>query len=308
MRVVFFGTPDFAVPTLDALLRHGVDVAAVVTQPDRPGARSHSSMVAPPVKQRALAAGLAVLQPDRPRGDEFLDHLRSLEPDLGVVVAYGHILRPELLAIPRLGMVNVHGSLLPRWRGAAPIHWAVMAGDSTTGVSIMKLDHGLDSGPVWLRRDVPVGTSSSGELYVSLARLGADALIEALPLIEGGIEPTPQDETAVTVAPKVTRQMARIDWNTPCIEIKRKVQGMDPRPGAWTMLDGTPVRILQASCTDVPADAPPGTPRHALGTLQIATADSWLNVARLQQAGRPLMDSDAWIRGLREELGGLRFE
>ncbi|HRP09068.1 MAG TPA: hypothetical protein PLL69_11345, partial [Gemmatimonadales bacterium] len=177
-----------------------------------------------------------------------------------------------------------------------------------TGVSIMKLDAGLDSGPVWLSRGMAVGNSTSGELYLSLAQLGADSLLEALPLIEQGTEPTPQDDAAVTLAPKVDRVMARIDWGRPCIEVSRRIRAMDPRPGAWTTLDGAPVKILDPSCTDDRADLAPGSLRSAHGALQVATADSWLGVARLRQAGKPLMDSAAWIRGLREELGGLRFE
>lgn len=298
MRVVFFGTPTFAVPTLDALLSHGVDVAAVVTQPDRPGARSHSTLVAPPVKQRALQAGIEVLQPDRPRGPEFIEQVRNLAPDLGVVVAYGNILRPELLAIPRLGMVNVHASLLPRWRGAAPIHWAVLSGDVETGVSIMRVEAGLDSGAVWLQRALPIGpTSTTGELFQSLATLGAAAMVDALPRIEHGEPPTPQDQSRVTIAPKVNRAMARVDWQRSAAETSHLVRAMDPAPGAWTTWQDTPLKLFAPSPGIIATQVPPGTVRATSDGIEVACGDRWLAIAMLQPAGRPRLAAADWLRG-----------
>ena len=195
MRILFFGTPAFAVPSLRALLGAGHEVVAVVTQPDRPHGRSRSVVVAPPVKVAAVEAGLLVLQPDKPVGIQLIDQLSALRADLGVVVAYGHILRPQVLAIPRLGMINVHASLLPRWRGAAPIQWAIRSGDRTTGVTIMQMEAGLDSGPAWHARATPIGPGETGgTLTERLSLLGAEALLEALPRLIGGAAPVAQDD------------------------------------------------------------------------------------------------------------------
>ncbi|HEX5633156.1 MAG TPA: methionyl-tRNA formyltransferase, partial [Gemmatimonadales bacterium] len=211
MRVVFFGTPAFAVPTLQRLLDAGHDVSAVVTQPDRPRGRSRSQLVPSPVKVTALAHGIPVLQPERPRGDEFLAELRAAAPDIGVVVAYGHILKPEVLAVPARGMVNVHASILPRLRGAAPIPWAIRNGDAEAGVTIMAMEAGLDSGPTYLERRTPIRPDDTGgSLTERLAALGADALVEALArMVDGGIAPCPQDHALATYAPKLGRDTAR---------------------------------------------------------------------------------------------------
>ena len=214
MRIVFFGTPEFAVASLRALLRERFVVAGVVTQPDRPQGRSRTTLVAPPVKQLAQSERIPVLQPVRPVGDLFLASLRRLEADLGVVVAYGHILKPEVLqALPR-GMINVHASLLPRFRGAAPIQHAILAGESETGVSIMQMDEGLDSGPVLHRVATPIAPGeTAGALTGRLAELGATALVEALSLMAAGLaRPQPQNSSAATFAPKIGRETARLDW------------------------------------------------------------------------------------------------
>src|SRR5918992_3007896 len=197
MRIVFFGTPAFAVPPLQALLHGRFTVAGVVTQPDKPQGRSRSELIAPPIKVAALAAGIPVLQPVRPVGDVFTASLRRLEPDLGIVVAYGHILRPEVLSIPPRGMINVHASLLPRYRGAAPIQHAILKGETETGVSIMQMEAGLDSGPVLHRVATPIEPhETAGELMARLAGLGATGLIEALSLISGGLaRAQPQDHS-----------------------------------------------------------------------------------------------------------------
>ncbi|MEZ4456806.1 MAG: methionyl-tRNA formyltransferase, partial [Gemmatimonadales bacterium] len=217
MRIAFFGTPEFAVPSLAALVESHQAVALVVTQPDRPRGRSHSNLEPTPVKARAESLAIPVLQPERPRGDDFAAALRDARLDLGVVVAYGHILKPEILAIPRLGMINVHASLLPAWRGAAPIQWAIAHGDRTTGVSIMQMEAGLDSGPVLLAKEMPIGPEDTGgDLTRKLARLGARALAEAIPLIESGQATfAPQNHDASTYAPKIGREVARIDWSLP---------------------------------------------------------------------------------------------
>lgn len=299
MRVVFFGTPAFAVPSLEALLGAGHDVAAVVTQPDRAQGRSRSTLVPPPVKVRALAAGLPVLQPERPRGDEFHRALAAFAPDLGVVVAYGHLLRPEILAVPRLGMVNVHGSLLPRWRGAAPIQWALLAGDATTGVAIMRMEAGLDSGGVWHDVRTPItDDDTSGTLFARLAPLGAAALLEALPRIAGGEAPVPQRIDAVTLAPKIDRATARIRWEEGAAAVSRRIRAMDPAPGAWTTLGDAEVKAFLPRVDDAPtAGAAPGTILAVDPALVIATADGALRLDEVQPAGRRRMRAGDWARG-----------
>src|SRR6186713_1216585 len=212
MRVLFWGTPEFAVPPLRALLGEGFDVVGVVTQPDKPVGRSRSQLQPPPVKLVAQEEGIPVLQPVKPRGDEFIAQLRALEPDISVVVAYGHILVREVIDLPRLGTLNIHASLLPQWRGAAPIQAAIRAGQSETGVTIMRMVPKLDAGPILLQVATPiVHDETYGELQLRLSELGALALIEALSLIDiGQITERPQDESLATFAPKIERDDARI--------------------------------------------------------------------------------------------------
>lgn len=297
MRVVFFGTPAFAVPALDALITGGHDVAAVVTQPDRARTRSHSTLLPSPVKVRAESDGIPVLQPERPRGDLFDHQMRDFDADLGVVVAYGHLLRSELLAIPRLGMVNVHASLLPRWRGAAPIQWAVIEGDSETGVSIMKIEAGLDSGPVWHRSALPINsTDTSGGLFGRLADLGATALIEALPAIEQGEKPVEQDPELVTMAPKLDRQLARLDWSRSAEELSCWIRGMDPVPGAWSEFEATPIKLFSPRPVPARGGPPGGFPGG--GELIVACGEGALEIGEVQPAGRRRMSASDWVRGI----------
>jgi methionyl-tRNA formyltransferase len=303
MRVLFFGTPAFAVPSLEALLAAGIDVAAVVTQPDRVAARSHSTLVAPPVKQCALAAGIRVLQPEHPRGEAFLADVRALAPDLGIVVAYGHLLRPELLAIPRLGMVNVHASLLPRWRGAAPIQWALLANDRETGISIMRVEVGLDTGAVWHRVVTPISEDDTVEtLTHRLAQLGADALAEALPHIAQGAEPVPQDETGATLAPKVDRALARIRWEDSAVAVVGRLRAMDPTPGAWTILAGQEVKLFGAR-EFATTPAPPGSVITTHPRLLIACGEMAIDVSEVQPAGKRRMPVAEWLHGAPLQAG-----
>ncbi|HSE26606.1 MAG TPA: methionyl-tRNA formyltransferase [Gemmatimonadales bacterium] len=303
MRVVFFGTPGFAVPSLRALLDAGHDVAAVVTQPDRPQGRSRSLLVPPPVKEIALAHRLPVHQPERPMGDLFLQTLRRAQADLGVVVAYGHILRPAVLAVPPGGMINVHASLLPRWRGAAPIQAAILAGDSVTGVSVMQMEAGLDSGPVLLRAATPIGPQeTAGELADRLAQLGADTLLEAMGLLEdGSARPEPQDGAAATFAPKVTREAARLDWMRDAAALARATRAYDPAPGAWALRDGEPVKLFRGSAVD--GAGRPGTVLAVGETLRVATAAGVLEVRDVQPAGKRRMPAAEWTRGRGVEPG-----
>ncbi len=314
MRIIFFGTPQFAVPSLEALLAAGHEVVAVVTQPDRPHPRHHTQTVPPPVKVTATAAGIPVLQPDRPRGDDFYHQLRALNADLGVVVAYGHLLRPELLAIPRLGLVNVHASLLPRWRGAAPIHWAVLSGDAETGVAIMRLEQGLDTGAVWHVRRTPIlPNDTTGTLFARLALLGAEALVEALPRIAAGEAPSPQAEMGVTHAPKVDRTAARIAWNASAEAVANLIRAMDPTPGAWTTLEGQSIKLFGSRPSSVLPSVPidggttPGTLHLLPDGPAVSCAEGLLLLADVQPAGKPRMAARTWANGL-DPAQGLRFE
>ena len=297
MRIVFFGTPEFAAPSLRALLRERYQVVAVVTQPDRPQGRSRSELVSPPVKVEALAAHLPVLQPTRPLGDVFLAGLKRLEPDLGVVVAYGHILRSEVLALPQRGMINVHASLLPRWRGAAPIQHAILAGEAETGISIMQMDAGLDSGPVLHKVATPIGPhETAGELTLRLAELGASALVEALSLLTGGFaRPTPQDPTGVTLAPKIDRDSARIDWQRDAAALARQVRAFDPAPGAWTTLSAAPLKLFGAAPTQDAGE--PGVVLAAGDQLVVGCGAGALALREVQPAGRTRLSVADWTRG-----------
>jgi len=305
MRLAFFGTPEFAVPSLRALLEEGFEVAAVVTQPDRPRGRSRSQLRPPPVKEAALEEGLPVLQPERPVGP-FVEELARLNLDLGVVVAYGHILKPEVLATPRLGMINVHASLLPALRGAAPIAWAILNGLETTGVSIMQMEEGLDSGPVYHRIETEVAADETGgELTVRLAELGAAALVETLVMLSAGAaKAEPQDHAKASYAPKITRALARMDWSQDAATLARRVRAFDPEPGAWTLLEEQEVKLFGARVVE--GSGPAGTVLSANSTLRVAAQVGALEICEVQPAGKRRMPVGDWVRG-RGVATGARF-
>jgi methionyl-tRNA formyltransferase len=297
MRVVFFGTPSFAVPSLRALLDARFAIAAVITQPDKPQGRSRSELIPPPIKLFAQARGLTVLQPDRPVGDVFAASLRRLEADLGIVVAYGHILRSEILAIPRDGMINVHASLLPRYRGAAPIQHAILKGETETGITIMQMEAGLDSGPIIHRAVTPIAPEeTAGELTERLADLGGAALIQGLSLLSGGLaRPQPQDHARATFAPKVDREMARLTWERDAATLVRQVRAFDPSPGAWTTLNGGPLKVFSAR--EVPGTGAPGEVLSAGERLVVAAARGAIAINEVQPAGKNRLPVEAWVRG-----------
>lgn len=299
MRVVFFGTPEFAVPSLRALIGEGFDVVGVVTQPDKPQGRSRSRVVPPPVKVVAEAEDLKVFQPETPTDGAFVLRLRDVRPDIGVVVAYGHILKPELLELPSGGMVNVHPSLLPELRGPAPVEWAIINGLEQTGVTIMQMDAGMDTGPILLQLPHHVDPDvTAGELGEHLAEMGAQALVEALALLEqGALRPVPQDASRATYAPKLTRENARIDWTKDAAAIARLIRGVDPRPGAWTELDGVEVKLFSVRASD--GQGTPGELLAADGRLLIAAGSGAVEVFEVQPAGKARMSADDWLRGAR---------
>jgi methionyl-tRNA formyltransferase len=307
MRIVFFGTPSLAVASLQALVNDGFTIASVVTQPDKPQGRSRSVLVPPPVKVAAQSHGIPVLQPIRPMGDVFSTSLRRLEPDLGIVVAYGHILRPEILSLPSKGMINVHASLLPRYRGAAPIQHAILRGETETGISIMQMEAGLDSGPIIHRVSTDIdGDETAGALAARLADIGAMALVEALSLISGGLaRPQPQDHAKATYAPKIDREMARLVWQRDAATLARQIRAFDPAPGAWATLNGSVVKLFAAR--EVPGTGEPGTVLSAGDRVIVAAGRGALAVQEVQPAGKARMPVEAWVRGRGIAPGG-RFE
>lgn len=307
MRIVFFGTPEFAVPSLRTLISEGHHVVGVVTQPDKPRGRSRSVLVPPPVKNLSLEHELTVLQPDRPTGDLFAAALKHLQAQIGVVVAYGHILRPEILELPERGMINVHASLLPRWRGAAPIQKAILEGDPVTGVSIMQMAPGMDTGPVLHRLQATIRPGeTAGELSPRLADLGAIGLMTTLEAIEQDTATFEvQDEAAATHAPKVTRAMARIDWHDPADRVARQTQAYDPAPGAWTQLGDAPVKLFHGEA--IQATAEPGTILAASDRLLVACGSGAVAVHEVQPSGKKRLSVADWVRG-RDDLPGLVLE
>jgi methionyl-tRNA formyltransferase len=309
MKVLFWGTPEFALPAYRALGEEGHFVVGAVTQPDRPAGRGRGVSMSP-IKRAALEDGVPVLQPERARGDEFLEQLRALEPDISVVVAYGQILRPEVLTLPPLGSVNIHASLLPALRGAAPIQWAILRGYQTTGVTIMQMEAGLDSGPILLQVEEPIRDDETGtELTQRLSETGAEALIDTLALMESqGVVSQPQDHAQATYAPKLDRGVARIDWARPAHEVARHIRGLDAVPGAWSPLDdGAPVKLFRAAAVPSIGGAPGVVLQSdpAEGVI-VAAGDGAVNVREVQPPGKRRMTAAEWVRG-RGVVAGARF-
>ncbi|HLG05198.1 MAG TPA: methionyl-tRNA formyltransferase [Gemmatimonadales bacterium] len=302
MRIVFFGTPEFAVPSLEALIAERAAVVGVVTQPDKPRGRSRSALVPPPVKVVAERRGLSVLQPERPVGDVFLAALRHWRPELGVVVAYGHILRPEVLALPSRGMINLHPSLLPELRGAAPINWAILRGDADTGVTIIQMEAGMDSGPILTQAVTPIGANeTAGELAGRLARLGAENLVEAIALMQmGRLRPVAQDAARATLAPKIDRKLTRIAWGEPAAAVSRRIRAFDPEPGAWTTWNETEVKLFAPT-----AGRGEGEPGEVVSIrpLRVAAGPGVVEIAEVQPAGRARMTGEGWCRGRGPQIG-----
>jgi methionyl-tRNA formyltransferase len=298
VRVVFFGTPEFAVPSLRALVGEGFDVASVVTRPDRPTGRHRSRTTSSAVKTAALAEDLPVLQPERPSAPEFIAQLRALAPDLTIVAAYGHILPQALLDVPPRGSVNVHASLLPALRGAAPIQRAILEGYTETGITIMRMDAGMDTGPILHQVATPIAPDETGgELSARLAELGAEALVEALTLVEEtGLEPRPQDDSKATVAPKVRREEERIDWNCPADVVARKIRAFDPRPGAWTSVRAGELKLFGGRAADA-RTGKSGQVLEAGDALLVACGSGAVWVSEVQPAGRARMAVRAFVNG-----------
>ncbi len=305
LRLAFMGTPDFAVPILAALLAAGHDIAAVYCQPPRPSGRGHRTQPSP-VHQFAAARGLEVRHPVSLRTAEAQAEFAALALDIAVVAAYGLILPKPILAAPRLGCVNVHASLLPRWRGAAPIQRAILAGDSATGITIMQMDEGLDTGAILLAERVLIGpTTTAGALHDTLAALGSRLAVAALDgLAAATVQPRPQPSEGITYAAKLRRDEGRLDWRRPAVELERAVRALNPWPGTWLEIAGERIKVLAAELApDTAAGAAPGTVLD--DRLGIACAPGALRPTLLQRAGRGAADTESFLRGFPIRVGDI---
>lgn len=300
-RILFMGTPDFAVPALRALVRHGYPVVAVVTQPDRPRGRGLSA-TPPPVKVAAEGLNLTVLQPEKVRSAEFLAAFSDLAPEIVIVAAFGQILPREIIRGPRGGCINIHPSLLPKYRGAAPINWALIRGDETTGVTIMRMDEGVDTGDILLQEETPIGPEENyGDLHDRLAKLGAELLLITLAMAATGtLLPHPQDHRQATFAPRLKREEGLIRWEADARAIVSLVRGLSPAPCAFTFLQEKQLKVYRAALSAAAGEAAPGT---VLGMdregLRIAAGDGSVALREVQWEGKRRMAVEEFLRGLR---------
>ncbi|MEM1074103.1 MAG: methionyl-tRNA formyltransferase [Pseudomonadota bacterium] len=300
MRVVFMGTPEFSVPALDALTSAGHEIACVYCQPPRPAGRGKKERPTP-VHARALELGLEVRTPLSLKSVETRQAFAALAPDVAVVAAYGLILPPAILGAPRLGCLNIHASLLPRWRGAAPIHRAIMAGDTQTGVCVMQMEQGLDTGPVLQRAEIAIGAKDTTDvLQDRLSRLGAQEIVSALAHIET-LTAVPQPENGITYAEKIDKAEAQVDWSRPATEVDRHIRGLSPFPGAWTTWQGTRLKLL-ASCMADGAGVP-GTVQ--LDPLRVLCGEAAVELLRLQKAGKSAQSAKDFLNGTPLQAGAL---
>ena len=298
MRIVFMGTPDFSVPVLDALVEAGHEIVAVYSQPPRPAGRGKKDRPGP-VHARAEALGLEVRTPVSLRTADAQEEFAALGADVAVVVAYGLILPQAILDAPAKGCLNIHASLLPRWRGAAPIHRAIMAGDAQTGVCIMQMEAGLDTGPVLLREALDIGTQeTTAQLHDRLSVLGARLIVEALGKLDE-LAPQVQPEEGVTYAAKIDKAEARIDWSLPAVQVDRRIRGLSPFPGAWFESDGQRIKVLGSSCVEGSGEA--GV--VLTDTLHVACGDGAVALTRLQRAGKGAQDVAVFQRGAQIAVG-----
>ncbi|SFG80795.1 methionyl-tRNA formyltransferase [Palleronia marisminoris] len=292
MRVIFMGTPDFSVPALEALDREGHEIACVYTQPPRPAGRGKKDRPTP-VQRAAEARGIEVRHPRTLRDPDAQADFAALGADVAVVVAYGLILPQAVLDTPRHGCLNIHASLLPRWRGAAPIHRAILAGDPETGVCIMRMEAGLDTGPVILRETTAIGPeNTTGDLHDRLSGMGASAVVEALNRL-GALHETPQPEIGATYAEKIDKAEARIDWSRPAVEVDRQIRGLSPFPGAWCEAEGARLKLLRSRLADGS-----GAPGQVLSGFTIACGDGAVAILEVQREGRRPQSADEALRGM----------
>lgn len=307
MKVVFMGTPDFAVGTLEAIIEAGHEVVLVVTQPDKPKGRS-GALQFPPVKECAVAHGIEVFQPTKIRLEENVEFLRKYEADIFVVAAFGQILPKSILDMPKYGCINVHASLLPKYRGAAPIQWAVINGDPVTGVTIQQMDIGVDTGDIIVAQELAISEDETGGgLFDKLAVVGAEACLEAMEQIANGTATrTPQNHEEATHVSMISKEFGIIDWNKSAVEIERLIRGLNPWPSAYTKLDGKTFKIWKASVKAENTDAKPGCVcKVAKSSLEVQTGDGVLSLEEVQLEGKKRMEADAFLRGYQVEEGSL---
>ncbi len=305
LRIIFMGTPDFAVPTLEALINGPDKVVCVICQPDRKKGRG-KKLSPPPTKVLAEQHGIPVLQPTKIRTEEFLETIRALEPDLIVVTAYGRILPGSLLNLPPLGTINVHGSLLPKYRGAAPIQWAVINGETETGITIMQMDEGMDTGDILLPVKLPIEEDdTSGTLFAKLAELGGKALVEAIELLkQGKLSPIKQDDSLATEAPMLSKEMGHLDWTRSARELHCLIRGLDPWPSAYGFLDDKRFRFFRPQVVQGAVAEPPGTLCRAdKEGLLVATGRDYLLIREIQPEGKKRMDVQACLCGMQLPVG-----
>lgn len=300
MRIVFMGTPRFAVPTLEAILSAGHEVVAVYTQPDRPKGRGHHLMPSP-VKECALAHNLRVEQPERVRRPEVVDQLSELDADAMVVVGYGQIIPQSIIDLPPHGIINVHASLLPKYRGAGPIQWAIANGESVTGVTTMRIDAGLDTGDMLLARDTPIGPEENAiELGTRLAVMGADLLVETLTgLQDGSISPRPQNNSEATLAPLLKKEDGRVDWTRPAREIHCRIRGFQPWPGGYTNFRGQSLHVIQSRVHAGSTQQPPGRIWREGNAALVSCGTDALELIEVQLEGRKKIPAVAFVNGQR---------
>ncbi len=302
MRLLFMGTPQFAVAPLQALSKAGHEIAGVVTRIDKPAGRGRS-VTAPAVKTAALELGLQVFQPKRVREPEFIENLRKIAPEVIVVAAYGQILPKDILTLPRYGCINIHASLLPAHRGAAPINWAIIRGDREAGITIMQMDEGMDTGDMLLQGSIPIEPAdTAGTLTAKMSQLGARLITEALPKIAAGaLAPQKQDESKATLAPLLKKEDGLIDWTLPAAEIHNRVRGLSPWPGAYGFVDGRMLKILESEPGS--GSAGPGVLIEDRGSLAVGTGVGLLRIKTLQPEGKKPMNAAEFLRGYRGVIG-----
>lgn len=300
IRIVFMGSPEFALPSLQRLAA-AYEVCGAVTQPDRASGRGRE-LKPPPVKVLAQELGIPVIQPEKLRLPEPMDQLRAWHPDLIVVAAYGQILKQDVLDLPRYGCINVHASLLPRWRGAAPVNAAILAGDVETGVTIMKMDAGLDTGPMYAKRSIPVGAGdTTGSMLDALSHLGADLLHDVLPdILAGNLKPQLQSEAGMTYAPMLKKEDGLLDFDHAADELERRVRAMSPWPGAWFLWGGAPLKVTRASVKMEGLSVPAGQRFILDGRPAVTCSRGSLILEEVQPSGKKVMPGKAFLAGARE--------
>jgi len=299
-RLIFMGTPEFAIPTLKALIQKGYEILAVVTQPDRPKGRGRY-LKASPVKELAVAHQIEVLQPEKASDDDFCDRVRRMEPDLIIVVAFGQILKKNLLDIPEWGILNIHASLLPRYRGAAPIQWAILNNDAETGLTVMRMDEGLDTGPILFQRKVPIlKDETAGELHDRLSLSAGEVIIQVLVhMANSQINKVLQDDSSATYAPKIQRRDALIEWRKTAAEISCLIRALDPRPGAYTLVEGGQVKLFCSTVVEEHGlDGVPGrVVRLTKEAIHVETGQGCVGIREVQYAGKKRLPVSDFLRG-----------